>query len=136
MKVITKNDMGRTICEMDYDKENNWIHAEWNGFANLEAIKSWGESYINLVESTKCPYFLNDDRKSSGPWTSALEWIESFLIPNAIANGVKYYAHVISESAFAALSSKELNNRIADVLEIGSFNNIEDAKKWLKENQS
>lgn len=136
MKVITKNDMGRSICEMYFDEKNNWIHAEWNGFANLVAIKSWGESYINLVEETKCPYFLNDDSKSTGPWTSALEWIQSFLIPNAIAKGVQYYAHVVSESAFAALSSQELNSRIADILEIGSFDNIESAKKWLKENQS
>ena len=136
MKVITKNDMGRAICEMYYDKENNWIHAEWEGFANLESIKSWGESFIDLLETTKCPYFLNDDSKSSGPWTSALDWIQSFLIPNAIEKGAKYYAHVISESAFAALSSQELNSKIADILEIGSFNNVANAKEWLKEKQS
>lgn len=134
-KVITKNDMGRAICEMEYNADEQWIHASWEGFANLDAIKSWGESYISMVEETRCPYFLNDDSKSTGPWTSALEWIQSFLIPNAIEKGVRYYAHVVSESAFAALSSQELNSRIADILEIGSFNNLEDAKKWLKEMQ-
>ena len=134
-KVITKNDMGRSICEMEFNAEENWIQATWEGFANLEAIKSWGESYINMVDETKCAYFLNDDSKSTGPWTSALEWIQSFLIPNAIEKGVRYYAHVVSESAFAALSAQELNSRIADILEIGSFNNLEDAQKWLREMQ-
>ena len=134
-KIITKNDMGRAICEMSYDAGENWIYAKWEGFANLDAIKSWGESYINMLDETKCPYFLNDDSKSTGPWTNALEWIQSYLIPNAIEGGVRYYAHVVSESAFAALSAQELNSRIADILEIGSFNNIEDAKKWLKEMQ-
>jgi hypothetical protein len=135
-KIITKNDMGRTICEMDYDANENWIYANWNGFANLEAIKSWGESYIKLLDKTKCVYFLNDDSKSTGPWTNALSWIESYLIPNAIEKGVKYYAHVLSASAFAALSSKELNMRIANILEIGSFKSVEEAKAWLKEKQS
>lgn len=134
-KVITKNDMGRSICEMHYDEENKWIYATWDGYADLEAIKSWGKSYLKMVKETGCPYFLNDDSKSSGPWTNALEWIESFLIPNAIENGVRFYAHVLSESAFAALSSQELNSKIADIFEIGSFNNADDAKKWLKEMQ-
>jgi hypothetical protein len=135
-KIVTKNDMGRAICEMSYDEKENWIYAKWEGFANLEAIKSWGESYIKLLIETGCPNFLNDDSKSTGPWTNALEWIQSYLIPNAIENGVRYYAHVVSESAFAALSSQELNSRIADILEIGSFNNVEDAKKWLQEMQA
>jgi hypothetical protein len=135
-KIVTKNDMGRTICEMSYDEKENWIFAKWEGFANLEAIKSWGESYIKLLIETGCPYFLNDESKSAGPWINALEWIQSYLIPKGIENGVRYYAHVISESNLAALSSQELNSRIADILEVESFDNVADAKKWLHEMQA
>ena len=65
-KIVTKNDMGEKVCEMIYDPNQNWIHVIWEGFANLEAIKSWGESYITLVEETACLFLLNDDSRSNG----------------------------------------------------------------------
>lgn len=123
--------MDRAVCEMKYNANQNWIHVTWKGYANLEAIKCWGESYISMLEGTACPYLLNDDSKSIGPWSSALEWIQNYLLPIAIEKGVRYYAHVVSKDDFAILSYRELNNRLADILEIRSFKNVIDAKMWL-----
>lgn len=130
-KLVIKNHMDRAICEMEYDVNENWIQVKWQGYANLEAIKSWGESYLIMLEETACPYLLNDDSKSSGPWSSAIEWIQTYLLPKAIEKGVRYYAHILSENDFAVLSSRELNSKIAGTLEIGSFNNVKEAKIWL-----
>ena len=130
-KIVIKNDAGRAICEMKYNVNQNWIHTTWEGYAHLEAIKSWGESYISMVEETGCSYLLNDDSRSTGPWTIAVEWIQSYLLPLAIEKGVRYYAHVLSKDDYAVLSSRELNSRIGDFMEIGSFKNVKDAKMWL-----
>ena len=123
--------MDHVICEMEYDANENWIHVKWNGYANLAAIESWGESYLKLLQETSCPYLLNDDSKTIGPWSGALEWLQGYLLPKAMEKGVRYYAHVVSADNFAAISSRELNFRIADTLEIGSFKNVRDAKMWL-----
>lgn len=135
MKVITPNNLGRPICTTEFQKDNNWIFCDWEGFANLEAIKEWGESFLKVLKETKCSYLLNDDSKSTGPWTSALDWIESYLIPAVIENGLRYYAHVVSESTFSALSANELKMKVGGVLEMNTFTSLDEAKKWLKEKQ-
>lgn len=135
MKFETKNNLGRVICRTSYDTTNNWIFADWEGFANDEAIKKWGMDYLELLKKTKCAYILNDDSKSTGPWSQAMGWIEEFLIPNVIQAGLKYYAHIVSENVFAAMSSKELNVKIGGKMEMATFKDIELAKEWLKSKQ-
>lgn len=108
----------------------------WEGYANVDAIKSWGLEFTDLVKKTKCPYLLNDDSKSTGPWTQAMDWIESVLIPKVIEAGLKYYAHVVSSNTFSEMSAKELNMNIGGHLEMATFKTIEEAKEWLKSKQS
>ena len=130
-KIVFNNSKGKVICEMRYNPDQNWIQVRWEGFADLETIKDWGESYLRLLEETGCPYLLNDDSKSADTWNSSLEWIENYLTPKAIERGLRYYAHVVSESAFAALDYRELNSRVADILDVASFKDIKDGKIWL-----
>jgi len=72
----------------------------------------------------------------SSPWTQAMDWIESVLIPKVIESGLKYYAHVVSQNTFSEMSAKELNMNIGGHLEMATFKNVEDAKEWLKSKQS
>jgi hypothetical protein len=136
MKFNTKNNLDRVICKTEYQEENNWIHCDWEGYANVEAIKSWGLEFADLVKKEKCQYLLNDDSKSTGPWTQAMDWIESVLIPKVMEAGLKYYAHVVSANTFSEMSAKELNMNIGGHLEMATFKTIEDAKEWLKSKQS
>lgn len=136
MKFNTKNNLDRVICKTEYQQDNNWIFCDWEGYANVDAIKSWGLEFADLVKKAKCPYLLNDDSKSTGPWTQAMDWIESVLIPKVIESGLKYYAHVVSSNTFSEMSAKELNMNIGGHLEMATFKNIEDAKEWLISKQS
>jgi hypothetical protein len=136
MKFNTKNNLDRVICKTEYQEENNWIHCDWEGYANVEGIKSWGLEFADLVKKEKCQYLLNDDSKSTGPWTQAMDWIESVLIPKVMEAGLKYYAHVVSANTFSEMSAKELNMNIGGHLEMATFKTIEDAKEWLKSKQS
>ena len=136
MKFQTKNNLGRVICTTQYQKEEGWIYCDWEGFANVDAVKAWGEEYLSLLKKTKCDSLLNDDSRSTGPWTQSLEWIESYLIPNVIQAGLKYYAHIVSANTFSEMSAKELNVKIANgALEMATFKSIEEAKDWLKSKQ-
>lgn len=135
MKFETKNNLNRVICTTEFQAENKWIFCNWEGFANVDAIKEWGLKFADLVKTTKCPYLLNDDSKSTGPWTQAMEWIESVLIPKVMDAGLKYYAHVVSANTFSEMSAKELNIKIGESLEMATFKSVDDAKEWLKSKQ-
>jgi len=132
MKFTTKNNLDKVICITEYQQENNWIHAYWDGFANVEAIKCWGENFIKLIEETNCPYILVDGTKSTGPWSHALDWIQSDLLPRSVALGVKFYAHVVSQNRFSEMSAKELRTKIQDQMEMLTFKTLEEAKDWLQ----
>lgn len=135
MKFETKNNLNRVICRTEYQSDNNWILCDWDGFANVDAIKAWGMDFVALLKKTKCPSLLNDDSKSTGPWTQAMGWIEGELIPMVIAAGLKYYAHVVSANTFSEMSAKELNVKIGGSLEMATFKSVEQAKEWLKSKQ-
>ena len=130
-EISLKNDKGHVICKMKYNPYQNWIHVKWEGYADLEAIKSWGERYLKMLHETGCQCILNDDSRSTGSWAMAVEWIENYLTPKAIDKGLRYYAHVVSLNTYATMDYRELNGRIADVLEVASFKNVKDAKMWL-----
>lgn len=136
MKFNTKNNLDRVICKTEYQEENNWIYCDWEGYANVDAIKNWGLEFADLIKKTKCAYLLNDASKSTGPWTQAMDWIESVLIPKVIEAGLKYYAHVVSTNTFSEMSAKELNMNIGGQLEMATFKTAEEAKEWLKSKQS
>ncbi|MBK6266906.1 hypothetical protein JKA74_17820 [Marivirga sp. S37H4] len=131
MKFETKNNLNRVICTTEYQPENNWIYCNWEGYANVDAMKEWGLKFVDLLKKTKCSNLLNDDSKSTGPWTQAMEWIETILIPKVIDAGLKQYAHVVSENTFSEMSAKELNIKIGSTLEMATFRNVDDAKSWL-----
>ncbi|HET8859317.1 hypothetical protein [Marivirga sp.] len=136
MNFNTKNNLDKIICKTTYEKDNNCFCCVWEGYANVDAIKSWGLEFADLVKNTKCAYLLNDDSKSTGPWTQAMDWIESTLIPKVMQAGLKYYAHVVSANTFSEMSAKELNINIAGKLEMATFKTVEDAKIWLKSKQA
>jgi hypothetical protein len=136
MKFNTKNNLGRVICKTEYQEENKYIYCDWEGYANVDAIKEWGLEFAELVKKTKCPNLLNDDSKSTGPWTQAMDWIESVLIPKVIQSGLKHYAHVVSSNTFSEMSAKELNMNIGGQLEMATFKTVEEAKDWLKSKQA
>ncbi|WP_375579006.1 hypothetical protein ABWH96_18615 [Marivirga tractuosa] len=136
MKFYTKNNLDRVICKTEYHPDENWIYCDWEGYANVDAVKSWGLEFADLIKKTKCPSLLNDDSKSTGPWTQAMEWIESVLIPKVIDAGLKYYAHVVSQNTFSEMSAKELHMNIGGQLEMATFKTVDEAKEWLKSKQS
>ncbi|SMG29878.1 hypothetical protein SAMN05661096_01917 [Marivirga sericea] len=136
MNFKTKNNLDRVICITEYQKDNDWIYCDWEGYANVDAVKNWGLEFADLVKKTKCAYLLNDDSKSTGPWTQAMEWIETVLIPKVIEAGLKYYAHVVSKNTFSEMSAKELNMNIDGQLEMATFKTVEEAQEWLKTKQS
>ena len=133
MEVIKTKLRGAVICETKFDSELNQITCVWNGYASPDAVKEWGESYLALMKKHHCPYLLNDDRNSSGPWTKSIEWIENYLVPNLMKEGLQYYAHIVSQNIFASLSANELENKLSDTLTMKTFLTVEKGDEWLSE---
>jgi len=61
------------------------------------------------------------------------KWIVDDWTPRAVAAGLRYTAFVLPTSVIAKMSLKRMTHIVAErSLEIGYFDDLEDARQWLK----
>lgn len=137
MKRELSNAFGTVFLTIEYDVVNNWIYNNWVGYQTEESVISGGTAFLEMLEETKCPYLLNDNREVVGPWDHAIGWIAKELAPRAIGAGLTHLAHVVSPDSLAAKSAMKMKNQIIAILrmQIQIFGSMEEAQKWLKEEQ-
>lgn len=136
MEIIKTKLREAVICETKYDADLNQVTCVWKGYASPDSVKEWGEAYLQLMKKHHCPYLLNDDRNSTGPWTKSIEWLENYLVPNLMKEGLRFYAHIVSENVFSSLSASELENKLTDAFIMKTFLTVEKGNEWLKEMRS
>ena len=137
MKKELSNAFGNVFLTIEYDTVNNWIYTNWIGYQTEESVIAGGNAFMEILEETKCPYLLNDNREVIGPWDHAIKWLAKDLAPRAIVAGLTHFAHVVSSDALAAKSVKKLKKNIFAGLQMQMqiFENMENAQEWLKEAQ-
>ena len=137
MKKELINAFGTVFLTIEYDVVNNWIYNNWVGYQTNESIITGGTAFLEILEETKCPYLLNDNREVVGPWDHAIDWIANDLAPRAIIAGLTHLAHVVSPDSLAAKSVKKMKKEITAILQvqIQIFETMKEAQKWLKESQ-
>ncbi len=88
-----------------------------------------------MIKSFKCTALLNDNRLVVGPWDHATNWIAEDWTPRAIALGLTHFAHIVSPESLARLSAEEMNIKISNFFQMQIFDDFQEAKEWLKQNQ-
>jgi hypothetical protein len=127
------NDVYATIT---FEKENNLIYLDWNGFLTVELVKSGSEELLKIIKETLCPKVLVDNRKVSGPWQAANEWYQTDWNPRAAKAGLSDMAVIMSENIFTQLSLQGFAKVSKGVFTVNVFNAEAPARKWLKEQVS
>jgi hypothetical protein len=118
---------------LSYIQADQWIYAEWIGEQTLETVIYNCKQITDAVKKYACTKVLNDNRRLSGNWVNAIDWVEKEWIPNLFIGGCEYFAWVQSECLRSQASVQEtvkLNFRNIKVL---IFDDIEAAKAWLWE---
>ncbi|MEO1050551.1 MAG: hypothetical protein AAFX87_07985 [Bacteroidota bacterium] len=123
---------GKVYLTVQYDEENSWLYANWVGFMTMDMIKQGGLMLIEAVRESKCKHMLNDNREVEGTWAKANEWIATEWGPKIMDAGLRNFAMILSSNIFSEMSAKDLETK-QDSFTMRSFVDIEDAKKWLKE---
>jgi len=114
------------------EKDIPWIYVQWVGKVSLEDLKKSMIQYTDVLTKQACSYILSDRRISEGNWFEINHWIEHKWAPMAIKAGLQYIAHVTAPMATSQLVSQDLASRIIG-FEFKSFESIEDAESWLRE---
>ena len=131
-KFELKTSSGEIFAFVSKEKDTPWIYVQWVGMVSLDDLKKSMIQYTDVLTKQACPYVLSDRRISEGNWFEINHWIEHKWAPMAIEAGLQYIAHVTAPMATSQLTSQDLASRILG-FEFQSFNSIEDAESWLRE---
>jgi hypothetical protein len=135
MPNVLLNNQNKPFLQWNYDNENNWLYLNWIGYISKENVIKGAELALKLIQENNITYLLNDNRELQGPWGDTGDWLETYVIPKAMAAGLLYFAHVLSPGIAGALSAQDLHRRLVGTLNMQLFGNIEKATAWLKSQQ-
>ncbi|RSK39456.1 hypothetical protein [Hymenobacter perfusus] len=130
-----QNSFGKTFLVTEFDKRNNWIYNDWQGLLSLDGVIHGSIGVLEILQHTQCPYILNDNRGVLGSWKQANEWIEAQWMPQALAAGLRYHAHIVAPGVFGQASAEDLHLRVGNSFQMRLFEDIEEAQAWLRHMQ-
>jgi len=123
---------GATFAVVSKDEDKPWIYVQWLGKIKTNELRRVMIQYIDVLSTTRCPFVLSDRRKSSGNVIDISNFIEHKWASKAVEAGLQCVANVTAPSAISQITSLILSNRMLG-FEFKSFQDIEDAEKWLME---
>ncbi|GAB3197638.1 hypothetical protein ABID22_000807 [Pontibacter aydingkolensis] len=126
-----KSSTGKVYLTITYDEKNRCVHNNWLGYLSLENVRQGAMAVLHFIDTFKAPHTLNDNRELVGPWDQAVDWIEQEWMPRAVEAGLKCFAHVVDQDAFAAAAATDMLNRVNGQFQMRIFKDIYDAKQWL-----
>ena len=130
------NGFGKVYLTIEYDEANGWVHSNWIGYQTYIGIVAGADACLHPLRENNCFYLLNDNREVVGPWDHAVEWIVTDWAPRAVAQGLTFFANVVSPESMAALSAEAMHLGLGGRLHMRMFGRVEEAKAWLREAQA
>lgn len=130
-----QNSFGKTFLTTEFDKQNGWIYNDWQGLLSLETVRQGSMGILQVLQHTRCAYILNDNRGVLGSWKQANEWIETDWMPQALASGLLYHAHIVAPGVFGQASAEDMHLRVGNSFQMRLFEDVEEAQTWLRHMQ-
>lgn len=120
------------LISIAFNKEKNWIEADWTGFQNLESVKNGCLNIHKLLKANGCTKVLNDNTHVQGNWSEAVDWGQQVWFPMMEQAGTKHFAWIYSPSTFAQLSAEKSVDMLQREITTRLFSDRNEAKAWLE----
>ncbi|WP_400190955.1 hypothetical protein [Hymenobacter sp. B81] len=131
MKRELRTSFDKIYLTIEYDEASGWIYNNWQGVLPSDTVIRGAAEVLEVMRATGCHYLLNDNRLVVGSWNQANDWIEQQWMPQALALGLRRFAHVVSPGTFGRASVEEMLRRVDDRFEMHLFQDIDAARQWL-----
>lgn len=95
----------RDFVEISFDTNNNWLHANWNGYQSDASVKEGCELILEALTRFNVSKVLNDNRQVLGIWTGVADWLARNWFPRMRAAGMKRFALIYSPSRMSQVSA-------------------------------
>ncbi|MCR9253094.1 MAG: hypothetical protein NXI20_21960 [bacterium] len=128
------NKFGNLYYTGFYDKTNGWVNTSWFGFIRTEEAIEGVQNTLKLIQESGCSKLLSDNSAVKGSWNETADWLEKNWFEPATKYGLRRHATMLSNDQFWKLSQDTFEKaQGSDTIAMKNFQDIEEAKKWLKE---
>ena len=135
MELQVTNKEGKVFMQIKHFPNDNILYINWIGeYISMGDAKRGSVLALEKIKELQIHKILNDNTQLSIAWDTLNDWVKDFWIPNALALGVKKFAHIASEDLFTLLSAEfmEENAKLLG-LPMKIFQQRPDALAWLRE---
>lgn len=127
-----KSSLGKVYLTIETDTENRWIFTDWQGYLTAENIKMGAQAYTDALATSGFSCVLNDTRLVRGPWDHSMDWVINEWAPSAAKAGLRHFAMISTPETLADGSAATFYGQLT-AFEGHVFNNMADAKNWLRQ---
>jgi hypothetical protein len=122
------------VYNIFFDKDLNSVVMEWKGYATSKQFKEGTELMLNTLIKHNTTNVLADIKEMTLIGMEDQRWLENIFLPRAIDFGFKSIAIIQPESYFNKVAVESISYKIDQAkLSIKIFDNIIEAKEWLKQ---
>jgi ribonuclease HII len=121
------------VYNIYFNEEINTVVMEWDGYATSDQFKEGTELMLNTLIENKAVKVLADIKDMVLIGTEDQQWLHSSFLPRAIKFGFKAIAIIKPDSYFNKVAVESISYKVdSDKLLINFFDNVNEAKEWLK----
>jgi hypothetical protein len=121
------------VYNIYFDEETGCVVMEWDGYATSEQFKEGTELMLNTLIQHNSNKVLADIKDMKIIGMQDQQWLDSHFLPRAVKFGFKAIAIIRPDSYFNKVAVESVSYKVdKDKLTINFFDNVDDAKDWLK----
>ncbi|MES2565601.1 MAG: hypothetical protein V4565_01965 [Bacteroidota bacterium] len=121
------------IYKVFFLEDEDYVTMEWSGYANSTQFREGTEKMFEELTAHKSTKVLGNIKDMVLISAEDQLWLHEQFLPRAIAGGFKAIALVRPIHYFNNVAIESIVFKInQDALNVQVFNNLEDAKYWLK----
>jgi len=122
------------IYNIYFDEAINAVVMEWDGYATSNQFKEGTELMLNTLIQNDAVKVLADIKDMVLIGMEDQQWLDTHFLPRAIKFGFKAIAIIKPDNYFNKVAVESISYKVdKDKLAINFFDNVEEAKAWLKE---
>ena len=119
-----------------HNEDVNCIHMQWSGFASTQKYRHGMDTGVEKVKEKGVSRWLADMADMAVITPDDQKWTNEDWFPRLLDSGVRTAAVVMSKDVFNQLAVKKIGEEMTDnSYTMHFFDDLEEAKKWLKEYQ-
>lgn len=121
------------VYNIYFDEETGCVVMEWDGYATSEQFKEGTELMLNTLIQHNSNKVLADIKDMVIIGREDQDWLDTHFLPRALQFGFKAIALIRPDSYFNNVAVESISYKVdKDKLTINFFDNVDDAKDWLK----